>query len=136
MRTRPPGRAGRAGLLLGLVLLITAHLAGAVHAPSSTGLHMALVLAGHSTAEADTDHGSTSTPGDDHQADGHIDHAADRPRDAVHGRAAGSGDDAPAAAPPATTGAAETHAARSHPPDVPPVPHGPGTFALHCVWRQ
>ncbi|MFD1658407.1 hypothetical protein ACFSL4_09330 [Streptomyces caeni] len=136
MGARNPGRPGRTGLLLGLVVLITAHLAGAVHSSSFTGLPMTAVVAGCSGAGGDTDHGLTSVPGHDHKADGHIDHAADRPRDAVHGAVAGSGDEPPAAPSP-TAGPGEAYAARARPPDtLLPVPHGSGTFALHCVWRQ
>ncbi|WP_158711009.1 hypothetical protein [Streptomyces albus] len=156
-------RAGRMGLLLGLVVLIAAHLAGHVHGPAFTG---ALAQAGasscaHLTAwesgfspeyghERGHEHGHGHVRDDEHKhehhhADDHVDHAVDRPRAVL-----------------------QSHAVTVHSPDAsglsrsaswlsagddrqyypstgtafegsrggPRAPDGRSALALHCVWRQ
>ncbi|MFE4413880.1 hypothetical protein [Streptomyces sp. NPDC056821] len=125
---------GRIGLLLGLVLLVTAHLAGTVHASSFGRPHLNVAVVDCSQLETDdADHGSNPAPGHDRKADGHIDHAADRPRDTVGDTVIGPGPDV---AVPDTARAEAAHAAWAQLPDVPPVPDGRATLALHCVLRQ
>ncbi|MDX3695658.1 hypothetical protein PV726_36125 [Streptomyces europaeiscabiei] len=76
------GSAGRVGLLLGLVVILAAHLAGTVHGAAFEGPHLDMVVAvahhdayddrgGHPSPHPEHDH--------EHEADGHADHAADRP---------------------------------------------------------
>ncbi|MCN9244083.1 hypothetical protein NGF19_25440 [Streptomyces sp. RY43-2] len=137
LQTWPPGRAGRIGLLLGLVMLVTAHLAGSIHAASFGGPHSASADVDRSRpATADADHGFNPAPGHDHKADGHIDHAVDRPRDTVDGAVSEPGHDTPDTAPPTTARAEAAHAAWTLPPRLFPVPDGRATLALHCVLRQ
>jgi hypothetical protein len=137
LQTWLPGRAVRIGLLLGLVLLVTAHLVGSVHTASFGGPHLAAASAeGDQPETGDVDHGINPHPGHEHKADGHIDHAADRPRDAIDGTVIGPRHDAPDAAPPATARTEAAQAAWARPPDDFPTPDGRATLALHCVLRQ
>ncbi|MBQ0984682.1 hypothetical protein KBZ10_09165 [Streptomyces sp. F63] len=150
LRIGPPaaGRRGRIGLLLGLVVLIAAHLAGHVHGPAFTGPHApaGASSSAHPTARdivPSPEHG----PGHEHEhphADEHVDHAVDRPRAVVRPYAVTAyGPDTSglssslswlSAADPqrsAVTGMVFEGArggARA--------PDGRSALALHCVWRQ
>ncbi|GHH27820.1 hypothetical protein [Streptomyces rubradiris] len=108
------GRSRRAALLIGLVLVIAAHLTGSVHACSFAGSGPSAVAAGEVVQPADTADGTdpTGPPRHRHAADGHLDHTADRPRAAL--------DD---------TGLA----GEQHPPVLPTVPRGRAT---HPGWRR
>ncbi|MEV8547802.1 hypothetical protein [Streptomyces sp. NPDC051572] len=133
---RSGGRSCRVGLLLGLVVLIAAHLAGSVHGSSFAGPYMSIAATTcHHHADA---HGGTMapSPGHDHRADGHIDHAADRPRAAADDTAAGPDHDALSPLPPAPPGSPAGQIALHRPSGVSRPPGGPSTLALHCVWRQ
>ncbi|CAL9282196.1 hypothetical protein [Streptomyces sp. SudanB182_2057] len=108
------GRSRRAALLIGLVLVIAAHLTGSVHACSFAGVGPSPVAALEVVHPADTADGTAPTgpPRHRHTADGHLDHTADRPRAAL--------DD---------TGPDGGH----HPPVLPAVPRG---RAAHPGWRR
>ncbi|NGO14563.1 hypothetical protein G5C60_44970 [Streptomyces sp. HC44] len=132
------GRSGRIGLLLGLVLLVTAHLAGVVHGASFSGPHVSTVAAAwaaHGEHHEEKGDAVTPSPGHEHGADDHLDHAADRPRadldDAV---AELSHDGLPNR--PGTADPAAGRAAGRPPWDVPDPPGGRSALSLHCVWRQ
>ncbi|MFI0186874.1 hypothetical protein ACH4PW_04775 [Streptomyces sp. NPDC017082] len=87
------GRSRRAALLLGLVLVIAAHLTGAMHACSFAGSDPTPVLAQDVAYAADTTDGTgpTAPPRHRHAADGHSDHTADRPRAALDATGLGDG---------------------------------------------
>ncbi|MFE5602606.1 hypothetical protein ACFQ8O_25870 [Streptomyces coelicoflavus] len=132
---RASARPGHFGLLLGLVLLITAHLAGATHTSAFAGPHVVVEVTACFQPAADADHGLEPVPGHHHHADTHIDHAVDRPRtdvdDAVVGHSGGAADGLPddagaALAPPSKQGRAVA---------VERGVDGHGILALHCVWR-
>lgn len=135
---RAVGRPGWLGLVLGLVVLITAHLAGTVHSSLFEGPHVSTVAAVCAHHGTDGDGRFAPHPGHDHEADTHIDHAADRPRpvsaddtvlepgfDGLAPIAAvgGDGGAAPRDPPAAVTGSSYSSYGRS-------------TLVLHCVWRQ
>jgi hypothetical protein len=120
----------RVGLFLGLALLVTAHLAGTVHASTFAGSHLTI-----DEVQVHTGHGPHPDPGHEHKADGHIDHAADRPRDVGDGTSIAPGHDELSSAPSTAAEAGAAHAARPRPSDV-SLPDGRSTLALHCVWRQ
>lgn len=128
------GRSGRVGLLLGLLVLITAHLSGAVHGASFAGPHMSpvAVISEHG---ANSD-GSDAPPGHDHKSGAHIDHTADRPRTASQDTPSEPGHDSgsPAASPAAKVSDAGG-GWRYLPHDFAAV-QGSSTLELHCVWRQ
>ncbi|MFG2524916.1 hypothetical protein [Streptomyces sp. NPDC048527] len=78
--TAAPGRRwGRTALLVGLVVLLAAHLAGTAHASAFAGPHVEPLVVACSHHDAQ---GAAKTvvprPGHDHSADGHIDHGVDR----------------------------------------------------------
>ncbi|WP_251096246.1 hypothetical protein [Streptomyces sp. Caat 7-52] len=78
------GRSRRAALLVGLVLVIAAHLTGAVHACSFAGADPSAVVARDVAHPADgAGGGMVPPPGHRHAADGHLGHTADRPRAAL-----------------------------------------------------
>ncbi|MFF7093106.1 hypothetical protein ACFY9A_12010 [Streptomyces rubradiris] len=108
------GRSRRAALLIGLVLVIAAHLAGSVHACSFAGTVPSAMAAPEATHPADTADGTAPTgpPRHRHTADGHLDHTADRPRAALDDTGL-DGD--------------------QHPPAPPTVPRG---RAAHPGWRS
>jgi hypothetical protein len=131
------GRSGRVGLPLGLVVLIAAHLAGAVHGSSFAGPHLSVTAVACSQGGAEAESGTLApSPGHEHKADGHIDHAADRPRAAVDDTADEPDHDGIPLIPPAAPGSPAGHAAWQRPPGVPRSPDGRSTLTLHCVWRQ
>ncbi|WP_330308433.1 MULTISPECIES: hypothetical protein [unclassified Streptomyces] len=134
---RKGGRSGRVGLLLGLVVLIATHLAGAVHGASFGGPHMSIVATACPHRDADS-HGGTMapSPGHEHRTDGHIDHAADRPRAAADDAAADPDRDALSPIPSETPGSVAGQVAWRRPPGVSRAPDGSSTLAFHCVWRQ
>ncbi|MGW1157490.1 hypothetical protein ACWD5Q_27350 [Streptomyces sp. NPDC002513] len=136
MVRRASMRPGRVGFFLGLVLLITAHLAGAVHASSFAGPHVAVEVAASARPPADTGHEGEPSPAHQHRAGDHIDHAADRPRTAVDTTVADPGHADPAGSPSATADATPTPAVRGRPSGTAaPTTDAPDTLALHCVWR-
>ncbi|WP_326718444.1 MULTISPECIES: hypothetical protein [unclassified Streptomyces] len=141
--TRAAGRPGCVGLVLGLVVLITVHLTSAVHGSSFEGPHVDAVTATCAQQSAGDDGRIAPPPGHDHKADGHIDHAADRPRTVSAGDTVlEPGSDGPAPISAIGTGGA----APRDPPGVTTSPYGRSTLttspygrstlALHCVWRQ
>lgn len=145
------GRPGRVGLLLGLVMLIVAHLSGTGHGASFTGPHVSAAVEvfshhdhhdHHEDADDGTlapslghDHPGHDHPGHDHKGDGH-DHAADRPRAAVDDTVAEAEQDGLSPILPAAPGSSAGPAAWHRPPGVARSRDGPSTLALHCVWRQ
>ncbi|PWI12297.1 hypothetical protein DIZ27_01510 [Streptomyces sp. NWU339] len=144
-----PGRAGHVGPLLGLVLLIVAHLAGTVHGSSYDGPHLAVGIeaAASTHPEAGIGHGRGPVLGHDHEsddhapahhheADDHIEHAADRPRASADATVVlGSGHSGADVAPPPVAGATAAYAAWAGPPQAARASDSRGTLALHCVWR-
>lgn len=136
MVRRAAMRPGRAGLFLGLVLLIAAHLAGAVHASSFTGPHVAVEAAAQARPPADTGHDHEPAPAQRHSAGGHIDHAADRPRTTADGAVADCDQADPAAGSCGSAGSAVMPTSWDRPADAAAcATDGPRTLALHCVWR-
>jgi hypothetical protein len=139
--TRAGGHPSRVGLLLALVLLTVAHLAGTVHASSFEGPHVSVLVAAHEQHGTNgDDRKSAPHPGHDHEADDHIDHAADRPRsvsidDTILGPCPGL--DGLTLLPVAGAGPAGTGGVSPRdPPGIPRSSYGPSPLALHCVWRQ
>ncbi|GAA1707942.1 hypothetical protein [Streptomyces yatensis] len=137
LRGRPAftGCPGRAALLMGLVVLIAVHLAGAVHGAAFEGSHVGLdaVESSHATAPAAPAHGHEQEH--EHEAHGHIDHAADRPRGPAR-----SPDDL--GADPADDGLVLFPSLPESPvaymaglSQGAAAPRGRFTLVLHCVWR-
>lgn len=136
MVRRAPMRPGRVGLFLGLVLLITAHLAGAVHASSFTGPPATVEAAAEAQPPADTGHDHEPAPAHRHSAGGHIDHAADRPRTTADEAVAECGQADPAAGSSGSAGFALMPAIWRRPSDTADSrTDSTRTLALHCVWR-
>ncbi|MEU7409105.1 hypothetical protein AB0B40_07220 [Streptomyces sp. NPDC042638] len=131
------GRLRRAALLVGLVLVVAAHLTGAVHACPFAGADPSAVVAGDVAHTADGAGGTGSTappPGHRHGADGHVDHTADRPRAALDDT--GLGDEAPQPVLPAVSRGRFTHGGwRARPGDPRPCENG-SPRALVRVLRQ
>ncbi|MEU5974920.1 hypothetical protein [Streptomyces sp. NPDC047315] len=114
---------GRLVLLVGLAVLVVAHLAGAVHRSGSTGPHLTV-------AAAPCHHEAAGASAPAHEGDDggeHIDHGFDRPRAA----------DADAATAPQPDAAIEPVARRG---PYRPAPFrgadGRTTLVRHCVLRQ
>ncbi|MZE80609.1 hypothetical protein [Streptomyces xinghaiensis] len=168
LRIGPPAavQVGRMGLLLGLVVLIAAHLAGHVHGPGFTGSRgqVGASSCAHLTAwgsgtppepehgdgqDHEHDHGSHHDHGSDHDqdqdhADGHVDHAVDRPRAVAppHAVTAWSPDVSGMSPYPSWLPAADAQQAPFSGSALegsrggPRAPDGRSALALHCVWRQ
>ncbi|MFF8727027.1 hypothetical protein ACF073_11110 [Streptomyces sp. NPDC015171] len=131
------GRSRRAALLLGLVLVIAAHLTGAVHACSSAGPDPSPVLAQPVPHLADATDGRGSTappPGHRHAADGHGAHTADRPRAALDDTVPDGGAHQPP--PPAVTGDRLAHPAWHRRFSRSPSCRSGSSLVLSCVLRQ
>ncbi|MEV5350695.1 hypothetical protein [Streptomyces achromogenes] len=144
----------RAALLIGLVLVLAAHLGGSVHACSFTGTGPTVVAARESAHPADTADGTDSTgpsrhrhqadtaavadptgpPRHRHAADGHLDHTADRPRAALDDTGPDGGQHPPAL--PAVPRGRAAHPGRCRPPDVPGDRAGGPSLAAGRVLRQ
>lgn len=121
--------------MLGLLVLIIAHLSGAVHGASFAGPDMSAVAA-LSQHDVDDDGSHSPRPEHDHKSGGHIGHAVDRPRTAVQDVAAET-DHAgglPVLSPAAN--ATDARAAWRHLVCPFAAPDSDSTLALHCVWRQ
>ncbi|MGW0285413.1 hypothetical protein ACWDXT_20195 [Streptomyces sp. NPDC003236] len=128
-------RPHRLGLLLGLVLLVTAHLAGSVHADSYAGPLMPVEVAVSTQATADAGHKGEPVPAHQHGAAGHIDHTADRPRTTGDETICEAGHADPAGDPTASSDATPLPV-RCRPPDIPVRASScPVTLALYCLWR-
>ncbi|MET9452133.1 hypothetical protein [Streptomyces cinerochromogenes] len=132
-----PRRRRRAALLFGLVLVIAAHLSGAVHACSFAGPDPTAAVARHVPPVADdTGSGGSTTPPPQHRhaADGHADHTADRPRPALDDT--GLDDEADQPLHPAVSNGRFTDTARRRPPGTSrPCGYGPPLAGV-CVLRQ
>jgi len=132
---RAVGRPGWLGLVVGLVVLITAHLAGTVHSSLYEGPHVSPVAAVCVHHGADGDGRFAPDPGHDHEADTHIDHAADRPRTvSADDTVLEPGFDGLVPTPAVGGGGAATP--RDPPAAVTGSSDGRSTLVLHCVWRQ
>ncbi|WP_069758166.1 hypothetical protein [Streptomyces sp. LUP47B] len=134
---RVSGHPRRAGLLLGLVLLTVAHLVGAVHGSAFEGPHLNAVadVAPVGVQETADSGRFTPHPGHHHHWDGHIDHAADRPRTASPDDTVPPSVPDGLALPQARVGTGGA-APRDPPGTNSPSPYGRSALALHCVWRQ
>ncbi|MET8772343.1 hypothetical protein [Streptomyces sp. NPDC004658] len=135
------GRCRRAALLIGLVLVIAAHLTGAVHACSFAGpdpsalVPSALVTQDvRQVADGADVTGSDGPPQHRHAADGHADHTADRPRAALDDTALDDETHQPLL--PAGFRGHVTHTAGRRPPGAAPSCAGSTSLALVCVLRQ
>ncbi|ANP56811.1 hypothetical protein AVL59_26930 [Streptomyces griseochromogenes] len=129
-------RSGRAGLLLGLVLLVTAHLAGAVHVSAVAGPPVSVEAAEIARPLHDAGRESEPAPEHQHRSGDHIDHAADRPRTAVDETIVEPGHADPADSPFGAVDGPPSPAVRCRPSG--PAASGtdaPDTLALHCVRR-
>jgi hypothetical protein len=126
----------RAALLVGLVLLITAHLTGSVHACSFAESGPRALSAPEVVHTADPADGAdpTGPPRHRHTADGHLDHTADRPRAALDDTRFG-GEQHPPAQPAVPRGRA-THTGRHRIPGVPPDRADGPSLAAVRVLRQ
>ncbi|WP_189295635.1 hypothetical protein [Streptomyces cinerochromogenes] len=134
-----PGRRRRAALLVGLVLVIAAHLSGAVHACTFAGPDATAAVARHGApvvAEGGTDSGGSTVPPPPHRhaADGHADHTADRPRPALDDTGLGDETDQPLR--PAVSNGRFTDTARHRPPGTSPSCGDGPSLAVVCVRRQ
>ncbi|WP_345645681.1 hypothetical protein [Streptomyces siamensis] len=132
VRTRTPG-AGRLWLLLGVVLIVVAHLAGAVHGAALGGTHTPFPVISRADGEAHIADGIKPPPGHDHTADGHVDHVADRPRTGETG--AGPGHDGPDTPPSTAVAPGAAHTSGGGPRGPLAAAGRRGIRALHCVWR-
>ncbi len=132
---RPSMRPGRVGLLLALVLLVTAHLAGSVHASSFAAPHVPVEVAVSAQAPVVADHKGEPVPAHQHGAMGHIDHTADRPRTTADETICVTGHAEPAYGPTASSDATPLPVWCR--PAGPPVRTTgcPLTLALYCLWR-
>ncbi|WP_427919108.1 hypothetical protein [Streptomyces sp. cg40] len=137
--TRAAERVSRVGSLLGLVLLITAHLSGHTHTAAFDGSHLnvpAVMCAQDTTV--DLGESLTGAPVHHHHSDGHIDHASDRPRGGTSAddgsTTGGHGRGGPALIPVAASDLARAGAPRDPPTVL--SPYGRSALALHCVRRQ
>ncbi|WP_169790925.1 hypothetical protein [Streptomyces pathocidini] len=133
-------RPVRALLALGLVLLVGAHLVGALHGPGFTGAHprtaLPAVCGGQAADPTEPAPGDERGPGPqrDH-ADGHdVPHAVDRLRGPA-GAPVSSPDNA-VALPFAPTAPAAPADRPDRPRGAPSRTAGRASLALHCVWRQ
>ncbi|MFH7338924.1 hypothetical protein [Streptomyces sp. KHY 26] len=124
----------RVGLLLGLVVLITAHLAGTVHSSAFTGPHVGGLADRFEISAHDSQDGPGPPPGHEHEMDGHTDHAVDRPRAAADDAVGKPEHDASALVPAAAPCPAGP--AIRCPNGIARAPDGPSTLTLHCVRRQ
>ncbi|MFF9765475.1 hypothetical protein ACF1GT_02450 [Streptomyces sp. NPDC014636] len=150
------GRSRRAALLVGLVLVLAAHLTGAVHACPFAGADPSAVVAWdvphaadradgtrpaapppgprHVADGADGTRPTAPPPGPRHAADGHVGHTADRPRAALDGT--GLGSEVPQPVLPAVSRGRSAHPGWCGRPGV-PRPCGNGSSpALVRVLRQ
>ncbi|MGW3497964.1 hypothetical protein [Streptomyces sp. NPDC001020] len=129
--------AVRVGLLLGLVVFVTAHLAGTVHCSAFAGPHVGGIV-DCSQLDADDDRdGPARPPGHEHKADGHSDHVVDRPRAACDDAVAEPDHDVPSPVPvAAAVGPLARPGTRCGAAGTARAPDGPSTLALHCVRRQ
>ncbi|MDN3260238.1 hypothetical protein QWJ26_10535 [Streptomyces sp. CSDS2] len=130
------GRSRRAALLIGLVLVIAAHLTGSVHACSFAGSGPSAVAAGEVAQPADTADGANPTgpPRHRHTADGHLDHTADRPRAALDDTGLDGGQHPPALS--AVPRGRPTHPGWRRPSGVPRDRANGPSLATVCVLRQ
>ncbi|MEU4930641.1 hypothetical protein AB0G54_29735 [Streptomyces yokosukanensis] len=129
-------RPGCTGLFVGLILLITAHLAGEVHAASFAGAHVTVEITVEARPRTDTGHHSAPAPEHQHGAKGHIDHAVDRPRTSAGITIAESGHADPLGNSPGSVAALSPRPARGRPYDIAaPSADTSAVLALHCVWR-
>ncbi|MFI9244796.1 hypothetical protein ACIGXF_19885 [Streptomyces sp. NPDC053086] len=131
------GRSRRAALLVGLVLVLAAHLTGAVHACPFAGAYPSAVVAWdvpHAADGADGTRPTAPPPGPRHAADGHVGHTADRPRAALDDT--GLGSEVPQPVLPAVSRGRSAHPGWCGRPGV-PRPCGNGSSpALVRVLRQ
>ncbi|MFH9404143.1 hypothetical protein ACH4JS_30925 [Streptomyces sp. NPDC017638] len=130
------GRSRRAVLLIGLVLVIAAHLTGAAQACSFAGPGPAAAPARAAAHPADTgrDTGPTGPPRHRHAADGHPDHTADRPRAALDDT--GLADETHPPVLPALPRACPARSAGHKPPSPPRGRAGGPSLAAVRVLRQ
>lgn len=149
-------RAGRAALLLGLVVLIAAHLAGTVHGPVFTGAHAGAGVSarahsatGGSGPLPEHGHGHGHERDQNHEHDhehshGHVDHAVDRPRALAQPHALTAQSPDASGLSPSWSRLPAADARQSVPTGMAPegsrggprAPDGRSALALHCVWRQ
>ncbi|MYW44178.1 hypothetical protein [Streptomyces sp. SID161] len=129
------GRPRRAALLVGLVLVLAAHLTGAVHACPFAGADPTAVVAQavpHPQDAAGDPH--PSAPGHRHAADGHVGHTADRPRAALDDT--GLGGEAPQPALPAVVRGRFAHGGWRGRPGAPHARENGSSRAPFRVLRQ
>jgi hypothetical protein len=130
------GRPARITLLLGLVLLVVAHLGGAVHGPAFEGPHTLVTAVGCPASSTVT--GASPTDRREHHGGGHddmLDHTVDRLRGPVGPAGGGGGHAVPFPYAPA---ADAVPAARStdRPHSGPGHTNGRIRTTLLCVSRQ
>ncbi|AEY93645.1 hypothetical protein SHJG_8380 [Streptomyces hygroscopicus subsp. jinggangensis 5008] len=130
------GRSRRAALLVGLVLVIAAHLSGAAHACSFAGPDPSALVTQdvRQVADGADETGSNGPPQHRHAADGHVDHTADRPRAALDDTALDGETHQPLL--PAGLRGPLAHTARCRPPGVSPSCAHSSSLALVRVLRQ
>ncbi|MET8562652.1 hypothetical protein ABZV75_19365 [Streptomyces flaveolus] len=130
------GRSRRAALLVGLVLMIAAHLTGAVHACAFAGPDPSVLVAQdvRQAAGGADETGSDGPPQHRHAADGHVDHTADRPRAALDDTFLDGETHQPLL--PAGSRGHVTHTVRRAPPGAAPSCVNSSSLALVCVLRQ
>ncbi|MFD9418775.1 hypothetical protein ACFWC9_29260 [Streptomyces goshikiensis] len=128
-------RRGRIVLLPVLVFLVSVHLAGAAHSATFSGPHTTLAVDGlrrHAPQES-APPAFTGEPPHEHDTQGHIDHAVDRPRSAETSVVAVPVTAALLAAPSGQSFASGVSAGSTTCAAGPP---GDAALALNCVWRQ
>ena len=140
-RARAAGRSGRIGLLLGLVVIVAAHLTGTVHGSPFEGSPVSAVVTVGAQHRAD---GGPLAPAPWHEpkAEGHADHTADRPRtvsvgDTVLGPGLDPGFDELALVPADAPVPVGARGAQEVPPGLKgPSPYGRSALVMHGVRRQ
>ncbi|MDR3081557.1 MAG: hypothetical protein LBV60_11635 [Streptomyces sp.] len=129
----------RVWLLLGLVVLVTAHLAGTVHCSAFAGPHVGGIVdcSQLDPLDTDDDHDRPARPpGHEHTADGHGDHMVDRPRAVCDDAIAEPEHDVPSPVPvTAASGPLARPGIRCGAGGIARAPDGPSILTLNCVRR-
>jgi hypothetical protein len=124
--------------MIGLVVLVIAHLAGTVHAATPAGSHLDVTITACShEVQQPLHHAAAPHPAHHHPTgDGHVDHLADRPRvTGPDGPVAPGPDALPLTLLPPAVTLGLSHLGRD-PVDRPRAPHSAAARSLLCVWRQ
>ncbi|MEV3855099.1 hypothetical protein AB0J38_12325 [Streptomyces sp. NPDC050095] len=136
----PSGRWGRLASVIGLVVLVIAHLAGTVHASTPAGSHLDVTVTacGHEAQQQPSPHRVAGPlPAHHHSSgDGHAEHLADRPRATGPDGPSVPGPDAPPPVPVAPAAVPGSRHLLLPGLDPPRAAHPAAARSLLGVWRQ